>query len=560
MHHDSNLVNVLFCTRKRLLETTVRYPFPPHKPNPCCAEADIKGNKKTECKSYNFTRFMAGCVKKTDDFRAYMRHNYGDYGGVPVVKSARFWSVLITGAEYFLPRAAYVWQFHERTMSVFKKTQIGETLAYGYESRELIQFDWMVMAVDYYGFHKQWNKRVADLSRTPDQQAAAAKETVEYHERCLSNATVRNAHWIKYGRIALVEVELFRWKSEQFSSSQCGPCPPHCARSFENPAGICKCIKTAPSQAAVKAKRVELERSELAVELPPAECRKFEKLMHQCVVDKLTQMLPTLVETGRVSKAIQESRAPSTNVGPGGVEGAFNFSRYTHEKCTTTAIERQAAMRRVRMSKHAGISLQNPPAFYTEEMKNGLRGEARREVKEEWTKRADAAAEKYAHLMTKEYVAAVAADKHAERVDQWETACREIPGGLIGAADARERLAAGILLTMELLATVNFDEPSRASKWGLVEIGNQLKLRNLPEYKDKMSAELAVFQTRKDDWHNGALKTGGDRGVMVARLKRVIVVEAEKARERTEKAAAEDAARPGRGKRQKRPQGHRYAE
>ena len=75
-----------------------------------------------------------------------------------------------------------------------------------------------------------------------------------------------------------------------------------------------------------------------------------------------------------------------------------------------------------------------------------------------------------------------------------------------------------------------------------------------------MSAELAVFQTRKDDWHNGALKTGGDRGVMVARLKRVIVVEAEKARERTEKAAVEDAARPGRGKRQKRPQGHRYAE
>jgi hypothetical protein len=556
-HHDSNLVNVLFSTRKRHLEASVRYPFAPHR-NPACAEADIKGNKQTECKSYNFTRFMAGCVKKNANFRAFMGHNYGDYGGIPVVKSARFWSVLITGAEYFLVRASYVWQFHQRTKAVFKRTQIGETLAYGYQSKELIEFDWVLMAVDYYGFHKPWNKRVADLSRTPDQQALSAKETVEYHQRCVDNISQGNAHWIKFARIGKVRTLLFIWKSEQFAGSSHGPCSARCKASVENPAGICICVKKAPLKAAVDAKRAELEAT-VTVDLPPRECNKFVHLMHQCVVDKLTQMLPTLVETGRVSKAIRESKGPSTNIGPGGVEGAFKDVRHMYDKCSTALIERQAAIRRVRMSKQ-NISLQNPPAFYTDTLRAQLRGEARHEVNHEWTKRADAVAERWAHLMTKEHVAAVAADKQAGRVDKWERAAREMPGGLIGAADARERLPPLIRLTPELLRTVNFGENSRSSKWGLEEIGNQLKLRNLPEYKAKMLEELAVFATWAEDWYHGALKTGGDRDVMIARLEKVVREEAELERRRTEKAAAHEAAAPGRGKRQKRSQGHRHAD
>ena len=135
-----------------------------------------------------------------------------------------------------------------------------------------------------------------------------------------------------------------------------------------------------------------------------------------------------------------------------------------------------------------------------------------------------------------------------------------MPGGLIGAADARERLAPLIRLTPELLRTVNFGENSRSSKWGLGEICNQLKLRNLPEYKAKMLEELAVFATWAEDWYHGALKTGGDRDVMIARLEKVVREEAELERRRTEKAAAHEAAAPSRGKRQKRSQGHRHAD
>eukprot|EP01047_Picozoa_sp_COSAG01_P063511 COSAG01_NODE_8242_length_2858_cov_29.822037_3_plen_235_part_00 len=192
--------------------------------------------------------------------------------------------------------------------------------------------------------------------------------------------------------------------------------------------------------------------------------------------------------------------------------------------------------------------------------RTGLRAEARREVKVEWTKRGDAAAEKWAHLLTKQHVASVLAGRSAERAANQDDATRQMPGGLIGAGDARARLSPNVRLDAATTATIDWGESSRTSRWGAEEKKNQLRLRNLPEYAAQMPEEAAALaELGAPHVFHGKLRLGGNPAEVLARLKQVVAVEARIAAARAAKAAAEEAASDGRGKRRKMPN-TRFAE
>jgi hypothetical protein len=90
-HHDSNLINVQSSRLTRVLDTDVGL-------DPFTGDliAEIKGNKATESLSTIVARFVIGCVKRDQDWRSFMVDKYCDFGGIPVVKSSRFWCVPTT--------------------------------------------------------------------------------------------------------------------------------------------------------------------------------------------------------------------------------------------------------------------------------------------------------------------------------------------------------------------------------------------------------------------------------------------------------------------------------
>jgi hypothetical protein len=95
-HHDSNLVAVHLSRLLRALDTSQRDPFT-HAQK--MSETDIRGNKKTESFAINAARFIAGCLKQDTRWGDCCKTHAGDEKGLPVVKSARFWSVQIVAGE-----------------------------------------------------------------------------------------------------------------------------------------------------------------------------------------------------------------------------------------------------------------------------------------------------------------------------------------------------------------------------------------------------------------------------------------------------------------------------
>jgi hypothetical protein len=90
--HDSNLVNVELSRRLRWFDLNEPDPF--HSLAPL---STIRGNKSTESFSYNAVRFLAGGMKKSKDWRAFMLDTYGDTDGIAPIKSARFWAAMLVG-------------------------------------------------------------------------------------------------------------------------------------------------------------------------------------------------------------------------------------------------------------------------------------------------------------------------------------------------------------------------------------------------------------------------------------------------------------------------------
>jgi len=59
----------------------------------------------------NTARFLAGAMKKSKDWKAFMLYRYGYKQGIPSVKSARFWAVMIIMGTYMYKNMKYIKEF-----------------------------------------------------------------------------------------------------------------------------------------------------------------------------------------------------------------------------------------------------------------------------------------------------------------------------------------------------------------------------------------------------------------------------------------------------------------
>jgi hypothetical protein len=142
--HDSNLVNVELSRRLRWFDLNEPDPF--HSLAPL---STIRGNKSTESFSYNAVRFLAGGMKKSKDWRAFMLDTYGDTDGIAPIKSARFWAAMLVGG-YLYKRVDYLLEFAEA--KDHSDLQLGGTLEEVKERRDLFEWECLMMSVDYREF------------------------------------------------------------------------------------------------------------------------------------------------------------------------------------------------------------------------------------------------------------------------------------------------------------------------------------------------------------------------------------------------------------------------
>eukprot|EP01050_Picozoa_sp_SAG11_P001320 SAG11_NODE_56_length_19295_cov_20.219675_11_plen_145_part_00 len=97
-HHDSNLVDVehsrLDCPLDQGGLGNGGQGLDPFDPSGERKIAQIRGNKQTESLTRNVARFLVKALSRDPEYRAWMGDEYGDWGGIPTIKMARFWSVL----------------------------------------------------------------------------------------------------------------------------------------------------------------------------------------------------------------------------------------------------------------------------------------------------------------------------------------------------------------------------------------------------------------------------------------------------------------------------------
>ena len=253
----------------------------------------VRGQNSKECWSSNVARFLAGCFKKNSSWGAYMLSNYGDDGGIPVVKSARFWSVMIVASDYLYTRFDYIFKFHEAHREVYKDKQIGKTLEYAALNKDLLEFDWLLNAVDYHGFHSPFNKSAQ--AKGPKEQAAYVRRVVEEHRAMTTDDTKMLAHWRKHARTAMVNRELFKEKAEYFKTTK----------------GAGEKGRVQPP-AEVARRRAELTRT-LPVPDPAPNLLPRIRAMHEAVVTKLSEHLSEISAEGDVEKSVVKCNAPNEN-------------------------------------------------------------------------------------------------------------------------------------------------------------------------------------------------------------------------------------------------------
>jgi hypothetical protein len=223
------------------------------------------------------------------------------------------------------------------------------------------------------------------------------------------------------------------------------------------------------------------------------------------------------------------------------------------DRCPHTRIQVLTAMRRIKQYK-GDIDLQHPPWWWTASWRADLRSYARGLIRKEWVEvRVQAATERWVANQVKEAVTAEQAAITTGNTERLADKAETMLGGNVGSGEEAQCLPAGMELDAATMQTVDFEDGT----WRKDERHNQLKLRNLR--KDKRSAMLAEallkldFVDSNSGTRRGDISLGGGVKDLLAKLKKVVEVEAMVAKkEAADQAEALDAM-DGRGKRDKRP-------
>ena len=534
--------------------------------------AEVRGNKKTESLTANVTRFLIGCMKKDQSWGAFLLRRYGDTGGLPVVKSARFWSVL-QAAEYFYLRQRYVWEFADTYKITKRDLQMGKTLEYARENRALNEFSWELQSIELGAFHRPFNGAAANTD--PQAQAANVKIIVEKHKALLdlprpeigpplqdgaieadraAKAAARAAYFVAEARPLRLRRRIFEEDCER-----------RCVLGrFEGIGddgapmlGVCTAAERARTAAEIEVRSNELlnDPGFMAAlnQPPPAKCDDRLQAMHHAIVNKLQQMLTDIAETGKVSQVVEDANTPNTSFL---AEDCFQYTRMLHLRAPWITNGLIDAMRRVSKASVAFRLSGGLPAWWSEWLTlEDISVRARNIRKKVWVGKAGQADLRSAADDRAEHVARAKQDLRTDKQDQRTEETNETSGGML-AADKHDgrcgedgRLCAGLYLTSVEFNAIKRKTWGTAGRkgfgtkekptttynfWTLTALTNQLRLRNDPAWVDKLQRDCTSLgyngAMHSNTWasllqQNGTLKVSGTRGVTLGLLEKVLDLE-----------------------------------
>lgn len=108
-----------------------------------------------------------------------MLDTYGDSAGIPVVKTSRFWSVMITAGQYIYPRLTMMQEFAEKFKQSTEGIQLGSTLTYAAQNWGLFEFDCRLSHIDHRAFHAPFNYNAQHINQRVREQPQPGKVTRE---------------------------------------------------------------------------------------------------------------------------------------------------------------------------------------------------------------------------------------------------------------------------------------------------------------------------------------------------------------------------------------------
>lgn len=300
-----------------------------------------------------------------------------------------------------------------------------------------------------------------------------------------------------------------------------------------------------PSEQEEQQQRIAFESAAPADPLltPPRACYARMRCMHTAIVEKLEQMLDSILVEGP-SVQQQLSGAPNQQLP---VEDIFNFSRKQHDRCCVTRIGILDCRRRVSTAPSLGTvagiprpyTMTNPPRWYPDWLQQRLRERARQTIREKWPSQDERAELRWEMTCKMADIADVRMEALQERVEGTERTMLTCPGGYIGLEvsedECRQRLPPLQCLTLQQYDQVNWREPGNSSRWTKAVIVNQFRLRNVKDERTKTEAQLLVQKgvTKKE---TDALPLSGKRDALVTRLK--LVLEAEHTAAATDRAVS----------------------
>ena len=188
------------------------------------------------------------------------------------------------------------------------------------------------------------------------------------------------------------------------------------------------------------------------------------------------------------------------------------------------------------LGRHKSSSISGPPNWYTPWLKQSLRQRARDTIRKQWPSRADRAITRWTRTKELSQIARAKRQRLEQASEEKEEVIRSMAGGMVGTGEEKEQVPAMELLDLERFSRIDF-EADKAS-WSIRIIKNQLRLRNLADFKDKRTVELTQLLCNEESVETeGAsrrtllTKAGGDfylsgtRATLIKRLEKIVQVE-----------------------------------
>lgn len=196
-------------------------------------------------------------------------------------------------------------------------------------------------------------------------------------------------------------------------------------------------------------------------------------------------------------------------------------------------MEKVACNRRVRKAPKLGgadgaryaYTICNPPLFYHPWLRKCLRKRARTIIDTEWVKQEERSRIRWeATTELADWETQEAERKEAE-AEESEASVRARLGGMVGTMGATAPLPANTLMTLPMFDSMSWTKDAmRMKKWTIAAVKNQMKLRNLPERRQRRSQrELDEFNRHGLLATRKKLRVGAGTAVAHAELLRKVL-------------------------------------